>query len=245
MIYERNCPNCDVKLIYNSNEAYYLAKRKNGKCRSCATKLYAKRKGNLEFLLEETNESYYWIGFILADGSFDRNKRLKIVLSRKDKSHLELFSLKTNSNVKDTISKLNNMEYEQSTISIMHTDIVSKILNKFDIKSNKTINPPDMKFYENINKEKLFSLFVGYIDGDGSIGKKHKRDDSYIRIKVHKNWLDFIDFFNKKLEINSPLKITNSGYSLLQISNYKICKKIKSEMLSLNIPFLKRKWDLI
>lgn len=48
-------------------------------------------------------------------------------------------------------------------------------------------------------------------------------------------------FFNEKLNINSPLKINNQGYCLLQISDYKVCKEIKNRMLQLNIPYLERK----
>lgn len=244
-IYNRICPICKKDLIYGSNEAYNLANRRNANCRSCSTKMYAKRQGNLNFLLNNENESYYWIGFILADGSFDKKTRLSITISEKDKSHLELFSIKSGTKVKDKISKLNNKEYKQVMVSILHTESARQILDKFNILLNKTINPPNIEYYENMEQEHLFSLFVGYIDGDGSIGKKHKRTDSHIRIKVHKNWIGFLDFFNKKLNINSPLKINNGGHALLQISNFQMCKKIKTEMLKLKIPFLKRKWDLI
>lgn len=242
---KRNCPICGVELIYKSKEAYILAKRKNGNCRSCATKKYAKRIGDLSFLLDEDNESFYWIGFLLADGSIDKNQRLKLVLSHKDKSHLELFSIKSKTKVKDILSNINGKQYPQSTISIMHKEVINELMCKFDIKQNKTINAPDADKYRNFKKEQLLSLFVGYIDGDGNIGKKHNREDCHIRIKVHSNWFNFIEFFNNELCINSPLKITKCGYTLLQISNFKVCKEIKKEVIKLNIPYLKRKWDLI
>ena len=242
---KRNCPICGVELNYKSNEAYSLAKRKNGNCRSCATKKYAKRIGDLSFLLKDENESFYWVGFLLADGSFDKFNRLKLVLSQKDRGHLELFSLKSKTIVKDTVSVLNGKQYQQCSISIMHREIVQKIMDKFDIKQNKTIYPPNVDKYKKFSREQLFSLFVGYIDGDGNIGKKHNREDSHIRIKVHQNWFEFVEFFNKQLDINAPLKITKCGYALLQISNYKVCREIKQETISLKIPFLKRKWELI
>ena len=47
-----------------------------------------RKKCNFEKLLEETNEKYYWLGFLLADGSFGKKKELKIGLSNKDKEHL-------------------------------------------------------------------------------------------------------------------------------------------------------------
>lgn len=243
--YKRNCPSCCKELSYGSNTSFNLAKRKNANCRNCSTKKYAKRKGDLSFLMDEDNVSYYWIGFILADGSIDKNKRLKIVLSKKDEDHLKVFSNKVGITTRDVTSKLKNVEYPQSSVSILHSDIILKVIKKFDIKQNKTLNPPNINFYENFKKEFLLSLFVGFIDGDGSIGKKHKREDYQIRIKIHKNWMEFLRFFNETLEINSPLKITKTGHTLLDISNFKTCKFLKREMLKLGVPFLRRKWDQI
>lgn len=42
---------------------------------------------NIHKLLLETEEAYYWAGFLTADGSFSKNFRLSLKLSKKDKSH--------------------------------------------------------------------------------------------------------------------------------------------------------------
>lgn len=243
--YERNCPMCNKLLQYKSNTSWNLAKRRNARCRNCSTKLYAKRIGDASFLLNETNESFYWIGFIMADGTFDKSKRLSVTLSDKDKTHLEKLSNKLGVKCRVIVSKYRGKEYNQVRLSIMHTEVLQLLTRKFGIYDNKTYKPPNISIFDNFNREQLLSLFVGFIDGDGSIGKKHNRGDFHLRIKCHSSWIRFLEYFNKKLGINSPVKINNNGYSLLQVSNYNICKNIKTEMLTLGIPFLDRKWDII
>jgi len=243
--YIRNCPKCGKELYYSSNTAYNYGIRKNCLCRSCATKLYAKRLGDASFLLDNSNESFYWIGFILADGSINNNVRLSITLSRKDKAHLEKLSKRLNINVDDINTVLNGKIYPQSTISIMHTDIFSVLSEKYMIKQNKTMNPPDISVFNDLSYEQLLSIFTGFIDGDGSINKKYKRKDSQIRVQIHHSWINFLSFFNAQLGLNGHISINKSGYVLLQISDFRSCKLIKEKILSLNIPFMERKWNNI
>ena len=47
-----------------------------------------KSKTNLKALLNEDLASYYYTGFILADGHIDKNTRLQITLSVKDINYL-------------------------------------------------------------------------------------------------------------------------------------------------------------
>lgn len=49
------------------------------------------RFADLDILLNDTYETYYWIGFIMADGNIINN-RLRLRLSCKDKEHLEKFA---------------------------------------------------------------------------------------------------------------------------------------------------------
>lgn len=51
-------------------------------------KLIIFRIGKLENLLSDTLESYYWIGFLLADGTIHGN-RLQLELAILDKKHQE------------------------------------------------------------------------------------------------------------------------------------------------------------
>ena len=46
----------------------------------------------MQRLLEESNEAYYWIGFLLADGSFGKTERLSLKLASKDDDHVRKFA---------------------------------------------------------------------------------------------------------------------------------------------------------
>jgi len=203
-----------------------------------------KRNSNMNILMCDKLESFYWIGFILADGHITNNERIKIELSIRDKKHLQKFVDYVECN--DIIVK----DFMCST-SLQNKEVCIKLCEKFNIKSNKTYQPMDLNTYS-FNKELLFSLIIGFIDGDGSIHKIYKREDSNLRIHLHKNWLNnliFIenflyDYFNyNKDKVLS--KVGNDGYSLLTISDNTLLKKIKKECIKLNLPTMSRKWNNI
>lgn len=244
-IFYRKCNVCGNEMKYKSKKSFLFCEKHNTICRSCSTKLYAKRIGDASFLLNETNESFYWIGFILADGNINNNSRLKITLKYEDKDHLKILGNLLSVDVKDKLSKLNGKEYKQVSLDLMHTEVLKTLSEKYTIKNNKTLYPPDTNAFKNLTKEQLFSLFIGYVDGDGSICKQYKRNDATIRIQVHSSWFNLLKFFNNSLELDGSLIINKKGYSLFSISNFDTCKKIKKDMLNLNISFLERKWNNI
>ena len=81
--YVRICPECGKIIEYKSYAAHHNANNKNSLCRSCAYKMSTIRAADLSKLLEDNFISYYWIGFLLADGSFSDN-RLKLTLKKND-----------------------------------------------------------------------------------------------------------------------------------------------------------------
>lgn len=202
------------------------------------------RESNMNVLLENNLETFYWIGFILADGHINNKIRIKITLSYRDIEHLMKFSkyIECDNIQSDDIS---------CTITLQNKDVCPKICEKFDIKSDKTYFPPNFELFK-FSKELIFSLIIGIIDGDGNISRVYKREDSNLRIHLHKSWLNnliFIenflyDYFSINKEKNYS-KIGNDGYSNLTISNNIILKKIKKECIRLNLPIMKRKWDNI
>jgi hypothetical protein len=202
------------------------------------------RESKMEILLEDKLEAFYWIGFILADGHINDNIRLKVTLSSNDFEHLIKFSkyVQCDNIQKDDI---------KCTITLQNKEMCPKICNKFAIKSDKTYNPPDFNSYI-FDKELIFSLIIGFIDGDGHIGKVFKRQDCNLRIHIHKSWLDNLIFIERFLydyfsvdkdKILST--IGNDGYSSLTISNNKILRKLKKESVKLKLPILERKWNNI
>lgn len=208
-----------------------------------------KRNSNFNKLLDKSNESLYWLGFLLADGHFNfNNKRIKLTLSTKDINHLVKYS----KFIETTNLIVNKSIYPSVSVTTKNIEKFHLVKNLLKLEnSNKTIYPNDFNDL-NFNKEQMLSLIIGFIDGDGNIQKQTGRKDSLLQIHVHKNWFDNILFienfiYNYFNESHDKIftRIGNDSYTKLIISNYKLLRKLKTEVLKLDLPILKRKWDNI
>lgn len=198
---------------------------------------------DLSSLLLDDPYSFYWIGFLLADGSFSKN-RLILTLSSKDHIAVEKFA----SFIKGRANKKNYRGIGISSISAQDPFCVSKIKEKFNIIDNKTYNPPDLSLY--CSGDLGTAMLIGFIDGDGNISKQYKRKDCLIRIKLHSTWLKVLNDFCRMLENQLNIKlpkaiINNQGYAQWIISNSIAVKYLKKQTERLKLPVLERKWSLI
>ena len=234
--WKRICPVCNKEIVYKSHQAWYNACKKNSLCRNCSAQSRSNPCANLSILLEDSIEAFYWIGFLLADGSF-YNNRLTLTLSIKDKEHVIKFAKFINykGSYQETSTKFG--------ISCKDTAVIQKIRKKFDIKINKTYNPPNtiLKF----DKNKTYALLAGFIDGDGNIQHQNKRSDFFLRIKNHSSWINILKEFGKLITESNCVHINNSCYAELNISNTVVLQNLKKIVTSLNLPLLSRKWDII
>lgn len=199
-------------------------------------------KSNISILLDETHQSYYWVGFILADGSFSgpNQTRLKISLAIKDIEHLNKFAKYIKCDIKSNNSIC--------SIACQDKYYIPLLRNKFYIKPQKTYNPPD--FNNLINSPYFISLIVGYSDGDGCLNKQYNREDYILRYRVHSSWLDNLnyisDYLSKRYNTVLPKSyISKDGYAILNIANNKVIKSIKKDILKFNIPHLTRKFGKV
>lgn len=200
--------------------------------------------GNINRLLEDTHFSYYWMGFLLADGHFSKQNRLVLSLSIKDIKHLEKF--------KDFIEYKNNIrkDFIKCYLAVMDNFNIPILKNKFDIKSDKTYSPPNLNIFHNIGNELLLSLVIGFIDGDGAITNQSGRTDNTLRIKNHSSWLDILVYFyeiiSRLSNVNFPVpKINKSGYAEFRCCNMNVLKFLKNHTIKYKLPVLERKWNKI
>ena len=244
MEYKRYCIECGKEKIYNSLESFNTNKN-SLLCRSCARKIIQKKNhpNKIEKLLDETPESYYWVGYLLADGHFNKNYRLKFTQSGKDKISVEKF--KKYIETETPIYYIKNVDCAE--LSVMNVDVIKKLMEKFDIKSDKTYNPPDKLLFEKMDCDMLSYLFIGFVDGDGHIGNLHKRKDFNLRVKTHSSWFDILDIFAKRIfGLENHTKINKQGYADLIIGDTQLLKQFKKKYIeNLNFEPLKRKWDVI
>lgn len=202
------------------------------------------QKSDVNRLLDDSNGAYYWIGFLLADGSFGR-KRIKLSLSTIDEEHLCQFA--------DFVSfAREDIGRYSSSVSMSAQDakVVPMIKKKFDIKIRKTYNPPDLQSYQKMPPDRFIALLTGFIDGDGSIKKQHNRRDAIIAIKVHSSWLPWLIFASEKLDsivgisTCSPF-LNRYGYAEWTICDSRLLSFLKTHASRMGLPLMQRKWQKI
>lgn len=237
MTLKRKCKRCKKDLFYANKSSYNNAVKENLTCRSCGMILSDKKKqSDISILLEDTPITYYWIGFLLADGNFGQGNIIKCALSSVDKDHLI--------NLKNYL-KIKSLSFEKSEtmccIKAMDTINAPLIRAKFNIHHQKTYNPPNLSFIKNDNLKT--ALIIGFIDGDGCIS--HKNKSFSITVQCHSAWLNNLMDFAKFINPSSTARINTSGYAYFSITNHLSLKKLKQKTIELKLPVLKRKWDKI
>lgn len=228
-------------MTYKHKKSFNLAERNGTLCKKCSYgKAYEKsRKYNLNFLLENTDIAHYYLGLIIADGSFYKT-RFELCLKEEDSEIIfkELANLCGGCKIHTREIDGNNYSriYFQNKIS------VENVKNKFKIPNRKTYNPIDFNVFKNYNKKSLMSLLIGIIDGDGSTYINNKNKSPQITITAHKNWQFFYKKLFQTLDINiSIVKKSKNTWDFKIGSTNKILE-IYNFAKNNNLIKLKRKW---
>jgi len=252
-----------LKLLYPDGDKQELSTIFNSKWHTIKTyaiqnNIHRSPRYHLENLMKENLSAYYWIGFLLADGCFYKglieNKypryNLCLQLAPKDRNHLEKFIKFIR--YKNSIS-VRKTKFHGITISTAGKNIITKIMKKFDIQFNKTYNPPQLNTFKNLSEDKLFSLIIGYIDGDGCVRKKKNSNNYVIQIENHKCWAEFnkhietflFNTFNENRKNTSMRYRKNRNTCSISITQNNLIRKIKTKIKELDLPYMKRKWNQI
>lgn len=212
----------------------------------CATK-----NNNLEVLLDESPQSMYWMGFILADGNVT-DTRLSVTISTDDRDHLVKLTDHIGGNIHDYTSTTTFGKSNTSRVSAMDTKTVKKLLNKYDLKPNKTYNPPSVDILKKIPLEQRVSMWVGFIDGDGSIKVQNRNSSPYnVVVKLHTSWAEVLTLFISDLseyfdmERTPSVILDKSGYVRVAVSHMDVIMGLKKFSINNDLPTLSRKWDKI
>ena len=200
-------------------------------------KKITKRNGDLSVLLDQSYESYYWLGLFVADGHITKDGRFCISQRHKD-SH-QIIKLSKYLNTSYTISK--KQDY---CIRLLHKSPALEIVKLFniDFKKTKTFSNIDITHIKDINCLRCF--FAGFIDGDGHINERQ-----YIEIQCSNTYFNLFKYitrniveldsfslkeFSKKDRANTYLRLRVGKTSSL---------KLHKEIERLNIPKNHRKWS--
>lgn len=202
---------------------------------------------NLENLLSESLEAYYWIGFLLADASICRN-RISLCISEIDSDHIFKYAKFIGFDQdRIRIRKKHDVCKDQIIVAIQNKTIVPKIMEKFNINYNKTYNPP--KMLSEMTDDQFLSLFIGFIDGDGWVSLTNKDKNLIIGVEIHQSWFPLISSFITRLELitkrTTSLPRINRNCVSFSICKNPIIKHIKKFGLENKLPILNRKWDKV
>jgi hypothetical protein len=223
-----------LKEFYPASWAAIMHKAKS--CKFTRKSKVWQRKGNLSPLLEETLNSYYWMGFIAADGCLYENGMLKITLSIKDKEHLLKLAKLLDTNVKISYRKGGYKSHTPFVfLNLMDAKIGKEISQKFDLHHNKTYNPPSTNIVDNWTKEAKLAYILGYIDGDG-----HNNCNA-IEIECHRSWKLFLDYLMFSAGLLYSSKINKRGYTKIRVMT-KSFTQLKAFAIDNNLDVLTRKW---
>ena len=210
------------------------------------------KNGDISKLLEETPESYYWMGFILADGWFVAPGRIGLRLCEKDLNHLQKYACflgcKTIHKKKSTSGfRPDKSQYE---VSVNCNHYYKLIREKFDIKDRKTYNPPDISsVLKNKSEDLILSMFIGFCDGDGSIRTITEKAAS-LMITNHESWELVLIWFSKyiynksnNIQVSFPHKVSDGV--ILTLNKKSVLSYLKQTGIKLHLPVMTRKWDNI
>lgn len=249
--YNRPCPECGKLIYYKRKSDLNWATKHNTKCLSCSNNSGKFKVGelhitsnnvaenNLDKLLDLSLQSFYWVGFILADGSFSKF-RFELGLQESDLEQLERF--------KEYINYNKNIKHRQSTksyrISFSNRESIPKFMQFFGFNYRKTYDPCNFSSFDNYSKEQLLALLIGIIDGDGCISKSGNA--LYISITAHKNWENFYNSLINKINIDFHINyINNTDTICIRTGKQSNLQFLKQFILKNNLQVLNRKWNKI
>lgn len=197
------------------------------------------RSGDLSALLLDEVISYYWIGYILADGWISPAGQVVLVSSEKDKQQLDKFAkfIKSNNRRIDARhSGFRTTDEFQYRVAVQDRILGPQIAQKFSIDHQKTYNPPKPDILNTFSNDLKIALLIGFIDGDGS------RNSSAIVFDTHSSWVFFIQELLKVVDGHYVCSINKRGYLHTRIgkNGFLQLQKFAEEN---NLPVLERKWN--
>lgn len=216
--------------------------------------VYSKYSCDHYFFSRDNEKSFYWAGFLAADGCVysksSYSKVLSLSLAQKDLPHLEVF--KTNLNYTGTIRSaitrhsLTNPNWNDSiknNICISSTQIFND-LKRFGIVPAKT---KILEFPNWLIEHPLVNHFMrGYNDGDGSFFHDKSRDRICFELR---GTASFLNTYKQIIESNVNFKnktniTTPDSTSKLKYYGKKMMPHIVDFLYKNATIFLQRKYDI-
>ena len=164
-----------------------------------------------------TEEQFYWLGFMYADGNISKEgNRIEMRLSLKDIDHLEKFRKFLQLTTEIRTGETNGIKFCHLSVRNKH---LWNTLNNLGCTPQKslTLTFPNLKLFT--KKEYILHFIRGYVDGDGCLTISKDRDKLRTRLTIvgTESFLNSINhlFSNKGYIRNKSTKnYTNQAFEL-------------------------------
>jgi hypothetical protein len=159
---------------------------------------------NSSFFSVPNSQNSYWAGFIAADGNITEDNSVRIAVDGKDRVIIERLKEEI-----EYTGEIRDYKYHRekegfySRIEIFDKDIVIDLESNWNItpRKSKTLLPPNI--HEEMN---IMAFIIGYIDGDGSIGKGNR-----IQIQIY-GTASVLEWIKENLILFCGCKFKNNIY---------------------------------
>lgn len=213
---------------------------------------------NEDFFDYDNELSFYWAGFLAADGGLllrdEKYKQIAMGLAVKDVATLEDFKkdIKFEGPIAVNISKATKPEWndsEKRQICISNDKIYDVLQERFGLHLRKTFTT---KFPEWLVDHELVHHFMrGYFDGDGSVFWNQKKDWAPQLYFSVRGTPEFLMVYRRILEQNTsviprgdrPIRISNNCGELSYGGNL-VLMSIRDFLYKDATRFMQRKYDL-
>jgi hypothetical protein len=206
-----------------------------------------------DFFLKDNELSFYWAGFIAADGcsfkkKFSEHFLLSIGLSEKDKNHLLKFKDHIQytgplreSTTKHSLTNPNWKDCKKNTISINSNKICND-LKRFNVVQRKT---KIYTFPEWLKNHPLVHHYMrGYNDGDGSFFYDKPRDRICFELRGTKEFLEvYLEILKNHIKCKATVTTPDST-SKIKLSGKNMMPSLVDFLYKDASIFLERKYDI-
>lgn len=200
------------------------------------------RNGDINILFNKSFDSFYWLGFILADGCINEDGTLKVDLAIKDAEHVIKLATYLNTKYYFYPKYRGGKDGATGICRVKIKDIILgvKLRDYLGIEGIKTYTPFSLDFIK--NKYQMMAFLAGFIDGDGTIYQNGSAS-----IVGHFNYFKFFEnlgsnLINYKIITNFTVKISKNT-SVIHFHRKNDIQSLKEQLVKMKLPLLSRKWN--
>jgi hypothetical protein len=228
-------------LVGRSDPACFGALREAGIQPRTLSVSHQKYKANYHFFdLIDSEEKAYWLGFVMADSTMQRND-ISIRLAEKDLNHIEKFkrTLKSDHPIHPYQAKVKGKSYPYRRLVIC-SEYMRKTLNRYGfIKKCECLGAPTEFFDEKLHHH----YWRGVCDGDGSFCLSKKGNWSF-EITSHPALIDDLHTFLLQQMFTRAAIEREGTYSRFRVSGNIVTKAVAIALYREATVFMDRKKEL-